>query len=896
MDVVAAAYPAHWEADVVLRDGATAHLRPVVPGDAEAFIEFHSRLSSETVFFRYFAPYPVLRRKDVDRFTQVDYVDRVALVATLGGEIIGIGSYDVVAPGEAEVAFTIRDDHQARGIGSILLEHLAAAARERGITRFEASVLPANFRMLDVFAEAGYSPTSNLDDGVVTLAFDIEPTESFRRVREAREQRAEGRSVQRLLTPRSVVVIGASSREGSFGHTLLRNLLEAGFAGDVHVVHKKAEEIEGVPTVRSVTDIDGEVDLAVIAVPAPAVADVVRQCGEKGVRGLIVISSGFAEVRGDGPDRQRELVALAREHGMRVVGPNCLGVINTDPAVSLNASLSTLMPDRGVVGFFCQSGALGIAILAEVQRRGLGVSTFVSAGNRADLSGNDVMQYWDDDPATDVVMLYLESIGNPRKFSRLARRIARHTPIVAVKSGRSTQSTPLGHSVRPTTLPLDAVEEMFTQSGVIQTDTLPAMFDVAQVLAFQPLPSGRRVAVVGNSDALGLLAVDALRAADLAPSGDAINLGAQAKAADFDRALAAVLEDPAVDSVVAVFVPPLSTQGAGVVRVLKSAAVRSLKPITATVIGGENAGSADAFENAAELQRARDGGVSPRGSLPEFESVEEAVLALAAVTNYAEWRRRPAGEVPVFDDVDVHAAREFVTKVLVESPDGALLDSEGARELLGYYGISVWPTIGVNDEEGAVAAAQTVGLPVILRTTDRRHTGRTYLGGLALDLEDEPAVREAYRRMERQLDADSLAALVVQPTPPPGVGCLVSSAEDPLFGPVVSFGVSGVATELLRDQGYRIPPMTDRDAHDLVRTPRAAPLLFGFGGGEPVDTAALEELLLRVGRLADDVPELAELALAEVVVGLEGVAILGAYARIAPPYVRAESDVRRLSN
>ena len=464
------------------------------------------------------------------RFTQVDHDDRVALVALVGGAIVGVVRYDRLGVGahEAEVAFVVRDDFQGYGLGSVLLEHLAGVARERGVRRFVAEVLPANHRMLGVFRDAGYASVTAVEDGVVRLDLEIEPTATSRAVTESREHRAESRSIERLLAPTSVAVIGASRDADSVGSTLLRNLVDSGFTGLAYAINPHASEaVQGVATYASVTDVPGPVDLAVVASPADTLLEVVADCAAKGVHALVVVSGGFAETGAEGRERQRLLVQAAHAAGMRVVGPNCLGFINTDPALLLNASLSPVMPGRGRIGFFSQSGALGIALLETLVRRGLGVSTFVSAGNRADVSGNDLMQFWEEDEATDVLLLYLESIGNPRKFSRIARRTSRAKPIVAVKSGRSSQGIPLGHRVRSTTLPPSAVDEMFRQSGVIQVDTLAALFDVAMVLTFQPLPVGRRVRVFGNSDALAVLAADAC--AGSAPAAQRRDAGAAAE-------------------------------------------------------------------------------------------------------------------------------------------------------------------------------------------------------------------------------------------------------------------------------------------------------------------------------------------------------------------------------
>ncbi|MGZ4455759.1 MAG: bifunctional acetate--CoA ligase family protein/GNAT family N-acetyltransferase, partial [Nocardioides sp.] len=554
-DAAVPAAPRHWEADVLLRDGRTAHIRPIGPEDAELLVEFYERVSDQSKYYRFFSPMPRLSDRDVARFTQVDHDKRVAFVLTLSGQMIAVGRYDVVRPGEAEVAFLVEDQHQGRGIAQLLLEHLAQAGRERGVERFVAEVLPDNSRMIQTFRDAGYRVASEYEDGVLMLEFPIDPTDTAIGVMINREHVAESASIEKFFNPRSVAVIGASRRQDTIGQALVRNLVMGDFTGRVYVVNPSSAAVSGMPAYSSVGDIPDDVDVAIVAVPADAVQDVVLDCAAKGVHGLVVISSGFAETGEEGRQRQRRLVGLSRSYGLRLIGPNCLGIINTDPSVGLNASLSPLMPPRGRAGFFCQSGALGSAILEKVNNRGLGLSTFVSAGNRADVSGNDLLQYWEEDDSTEVVLLYLESIGNPRKFSRIARRVSLRKPIIAVRSGRTTQGVPMGHAVRKIAAPPQAVDAMFRQAGVIQVDTLEEMFDVAQLLAHQPLPRGRRVAIVGNSDALGLLAADAAAAVGLVVNKSTA-LGAEASAEDFEDALDEAIDDPDVDSVVAVYVPP----------------------------------------------------------------------------------------------------------------------------------------------------------------------------------------------------------------------------------------------------------------------------------------------------------------------------------------------------
>ncbi|MEV4555047.1 bifunctional acetate--CoA ligase family protein/GNAT family N-acetyltransferase [Nonomuraea wenchangensis] len=919
-----AQYPAHWEADVVLADGGTAHVRPIRPADADRLRSFYSRLSDESIYFRFFGPRPRLSDRDVERFTNVDYVDRVALIATIGTEMVAVIRYDKTGPGEAEVAFLVEDAHQGRGVASVLLEHLAATAREHGIETFVADVLPANMRMMGVLRQAGYTAQSRFADGVVRMTLDLTPTETSAEVTTAREHRAESRSIARLLTPGSVAVIGASREPGGVGQTVLRNLLAADFTGPVYPVHREVRAVAGVRAYPSVTAIDGDVDLAVVAVPAGSVLDVVEECAQKGVHGLVVVSSGFGETGAEGRERQDELARTARSYGLRVVGPNCLGIANTDRAVRLNATLAATVPGRGKVGFFSQSGALGTALLQRVAQRGMGISTFVSAGNRADVSGNDLLQYWEEDDATEVILLYLESLGNPRKFTRLARRISRRKPVVVVKSG----GTPSGHSAEELGLPDTAISSLFAQAGLIRVDDLIQLFDVGQLLAYQPLPAGPKVALVTNSDALGLLAADACLAAGLEPRPP-VNLGAAAGAAEFGAALEGELASAGVDAAVVIYMPPLPGDAEAVAAELLRVSQSSGKPVLTTFEG--HLGMHPALQ-VTEPGASRERPAPARGSIPSYAAPEEAVRALAQAARYAAWLSQPATPPPALDDLDPDRARTLVHDLLsapepapvpksapVSEPGaapapvpGPVVEAARARrgvrsaafaepgppveidaaELLSCYGLTVWPAEMVRSPEEAVAAAERLGWPVVLKVADPGASRRA--GTVRLGLTGPEMVRHAFTEFADQLGEKVLA--VQRMAPQPAVPTVVGVVEDPAFGPVVSFGLGEVTARLLQDQGYRLAPLTAEDAAALVRSVRAAPLLFGQYGYPPVAVDALEDLLVRVGRLANDLPEVARLDLDQVLVGESSVMILGARATLRTPAgPRLDGGPRRLS-
>jgi acyl-CoA synthetase (NDP forming)/RimJ/RimL family protein N-acetyltransferase len=879
-------YPKHWEADVLLSDGGTVHLRPITPDDAQLIVGLHSRLSDRTRYFRYFGAYPRISERDLKRFSVVDHHGRVAFGAFLGHHLIAVGRYEQLDDGDsAEVAFVVEDGHQGRGIGSILLEHLSAAAAERGLRKFVAEVLAENRQMVRVFREAGYRVSRELDAGVLHLEFAIDATERSVAVQRAREQAAEARSVHNLLHPGSVAVIGASSDPSKIGYAVLTNLLAANFAGPVYPVNSEHRSVRGVRAYASVLDIPDRVDLAVVAVPAAGMDEVLDACLAKGVRTLVVLSAGFAEVGPAGMAAERKLVAAARAHGMRVVGPNALGVLNNDPSVRLNATLAPRLPGPGHTGFFCQSGALGIGILADAATRGLGLSTFVSAGNRADVSGNDLLQYWSTDPATKVVLLYLESFGNPRKFGRLARRLARHKPIVAVKSGR--------HGVRPSlaanSVELDdsSVRALFEQAGVIRVESLAQLFDTALLLANQPLPAGDRVAVVGNSTAIGLLAADTIAAEGLRPAFDPVDTGPQASPEEFSAAVRDTLRRDDVDAVVVVFIPPLVVPGAAYASALREVVTGEdavAKPIVSTFLAVSGVPS--------ELAVLGADGAPGYGSVPSYSSPERAVLALARVSRYARWRDRPRGEFQRPQGIDVVAAREIIDRLMSDVDDESrVLADEDSVRLLGCYGIGVVDFRVVGSETEALAAAGELGCPVAVKSTSQRLRHSVDLVGVRLDLGSADAVRAAYRDL---LAVSGEGEMIVQRMVPRGTSCVVGLQDDPSFGSLVSFGLSGIVSDLLGDRAYRAVPLTDSDAAALITEPRAAPLLTGYGGTEAVNTEALAELVLRVNAIAEDLPEVRRLVLDPVLAAPSGASVSSAAIVLGPPPSHADAGPRRL--
>jgi acyl-CoA synthetase (NDP forming)/RimJ/RimL family protein N-acetyltransferase len=896
------AYPVWWEADVVLRDGSVAHVRPILPTDADRLRRFHARQSAESIYLRFFAPLKTLSDKDVARFTQVDYDWRVALVVTVRGEIIGVARYDRLDETTAEVAFHISDAHQGKGVGSVLLEHLAAIGQERGVAKFVADVLPQNRKMIQVFTEAGYEVNYHFDDGVIAVAFTIEPTEQSQAVRLSREHRAEALSVRNLLFPASIAVIGASRRVDSVGHQLLANIRAGGFKGRVHAVNIEARHVQGLEAHSRVSEIPDQVDLAVVAVPAESVQLVVQDCATAGVTALLVVSAGFAESGPSGEKRQQELLSTARANGMRVIGPNSFGVMNSHPDVRLNATLAPDLPPAGTLGLVAQSGALGIAVLALAARRNLGISIFASAGNRVDISGNDFMQYWIDDDDTHAVGLYLESMGNPRKFSRIARQLTIRKPVIVVKSGISVYGVAPGHRFRPSHVPPEAFDALLRQAGVIRVENVHQLFDVAQLVVHQPLPRGDRVAIVGNSDALGALTAQACLSWGLKVTHGPVSLPSEANAADFSTVLDAAFADDLVDSVLTCFIPPLVTPGEDVAHAVVESAANSGKTCAATFLG--MVGVTKALSGGDRLhpdgstgsgaQRDRPDR-TPVRAVPAYAMPEDAVRALAAATRYGQWRARERGLLVEPPGLDLRAAEHLVEDVLADAPAGRALTPVEAERLLAAYGVRLWPTIPAASADEAVAAAEQLGYPVVVKSVSPNVRHQPGQAAMHVDLQTEASVRESFESLSVRLAPLGADTFVVQRMATPGVACVVRTAEDPVFGPVVSFSIAGPPTDLLEDIGYRIPPLTDVDVTDLISSVKASPLLDGYRGAAAVDRAALADLIARVSVLADKQADIASLEINPVIVHPGGVDVLGVEIMVAPSTKRTDAERRAMT-
>jgi acetyl coenzyme A synthetase (ADP forming)-like protein len=879
---VEATFPVHLDVDVTLKDGSTVHIRPVLPSDQEALQRFLAGLSTESRVFRFFSEVKDLATT-ARRFVEVDYRDRHGLVAWRGGEIVGHGFYALERPGTAEVALTVADALQGKGLGTILLGHLAAAAAAAGISVFEAEVMPENHRMLAVFRDSGFPISVSSWYGVIKVEFPTSLTEEARERFERREQLSAIAAIRRFFEPRSIAVIGASRHRGTIGGEVFHNLLDSGFSGPVYPVspHPVVQSVAAYPDLGRVP---GPVDLAVVVVPAANVVEVARACAAKGVQALVVISAGFAEDGEEGQARQAELLEVCRDAGMRLIGPNCMGIINTHPEHRLNATFAPSAPPRGRIGFMSQSGALGLAVINHARRLGLGLSTFVSVGNKADVSGNDLLEYWASDPETDLIMLYLESFGNPRRFSRLARQIGRRKPILAVKGGRSAAGARATSSHTGALLAASdvTVDALFRQSGVIRADTLGELFQVASLLSTQPAPAGRRVGVVTNAGGLGILCTDACADAGLevsplsertrqalatflpaeATTANPVDMIASASAEDYERTMLTLAESGEVDALIVIFIPPLAAPEAGIVAAVHRVAA-SL---------GQRLPVLGVFT----VDRAPAQDVPP---IPSFAFPEDAARALGRAS-WAEWRSRP--EVPPWHTPDARTdeARAVVARALGEGE--RWLPPGEVATILDCYGIPLAETRLVATPEEAGKTAQALGGKVVLKAFAQGLVHKTEARAVALALQGEQTVRaEAKRMLARQAAAGiEVEGFIVQRMLPPGVEMIIGVVQDPLFGPVLACGAGGVAVELLKDVGIRLTPLSPAEADEMLRALKSYPLLEGYRGQPRADLDSLRDLVLRVGTLAEDLPELAEVDLNPVIVSPTGATVVDARIRV----------------
>ena len=877
--------------DAVLADGQTVSIRPVRPQDNDRMVEMWNRFSPETIRMRFFAPRN-MTPEQMRFFSNVDYTDRFALVAETAGKIVGVSRFDRLLgqPDVAEFAVVVEDAEQGRGIGTALLRALVEPAADLGIKGFEGDVLRENSRMLRMMRDAGFSPAFSDFGSAVHATFASTPTEEFLAAGDEHDRAAAVAALRAVFKPASIAVIGASRDPKTIGGLVFDNLLSGGFNGPVYPVNPSAPHVQSVAAYASVTGCPTVPEMVLVCVPAPFVVDVVAEAATLGTKAAVIVSAGFNEAGPEGAERERRLMEVVRAHGIRVIGPNCMGVLNADPAVRMNGTFSQVFPPPGRVAFSSQSGALGLAILAAAQRLGLGLSTFASVGNKADLSGNDLLQYWEADDDTDVILLYLESFGNPRKFGRIARRVGRTKPIVAVKSGRSTAGERAASSHTGALAAGDvAVEALFHQAGVIRTDTLEELFSVATVLANQPVPSNDGVAILTNGGGPGILAADAcesngLTVPELQPETIAalaeflpaeagirnpVDMIASATAASYGKAMRILAGDPNVGSLLTIFIPPVVTRAEDVAAAMVAARDDIVQDIPVVSVFMSEQGVP------AALTEAR---------IPSFRFPEGAAAALGKVAAYGRWRTADPGNVVEVQDADADTARDVVAEVLPDGTDEAWLDAAQTDRLLTAFGIPTATSRVAMTADEAAAAQEEFGTAVAVKSAAPVH--KTELGGVRLGLGRPAQVAEAVRAIASELEAAGRADLVahgflVQEMVGDGVEMVVGVSTDRTFGPILMAGMGGTLVELLADVAVRIHPLTDVDVDEMLTSLRGYPLLTGYRGSDPVDVDAFKGLLFRLSAMVEVVPEIGELDLNPVFVRRHGVAAVDARIKLA---------------
>ena len=884
----------------LLTDGSTVEIRPASPGDTDAVRDMHAAMSPDNMYLRFFSLSPSAAQQEAARVCRAAGPDHAALLAWRDGELIGVASYEPTGQeGAAEIAFAVSDHMHGCGVATLLLEHLVSLARRRKLTAFTAAALADNTAMLRVFADAGLPVQRHSADGVVDMIFPLPGGETDQRLDgyletvASRESRADVASLRHLLQPASVAVVGASRRRGTVGRAILRNIVTGGFVGNIYAVNPHAHSMEGVPCLASVDDLPEAVDLVVLAVPAAAVPGVAAACGRRGVRALVVITAGLGTQGAD-------LLAICRRYGMRLVGPNCFGI--AVPRIGLDATFAVRHPVAGSAGLIVQSGGVGVSLLEQLSRLGIGVSSFASVGDKYDVSSNDMLLWWDQDTTTRLAVLYVESFGNPRAFARTARRVGHRLPVLVVMSGRSAagQRAAASHTAAVAT-PLVTQEALFGQAGIIAVPSLGELVEAAAMIASQPLPAGPRVAVVSNAGGAGVLAADACgdnglqvatlssatqrKLAKLLPPGavfaGTVDTTAAVSLDAFSSCLEEVAADDGVDAVLAVTVPTAICDLRRVVNtvdVTKPMAVALLEQAeTVRLLRRDGVVSPSSDGTPATPGAGRDG----PGAVPAYAFPEDAARALGHAARYQAWRSRHRGSLPDFQGVRLAEARALITRFLAGCPAGGWLPAAQAGDLLSCYQIPVVASRLAGSADDAVQAAAELGGPVVLKAQAEGVVHKTDAGAIKLDLHGEREVRAGYQELAAAF-GPALHGVLVQPMLAHGVEVLIGLVQEPVFGPLVVFGLGGVATEVLGDHAARLNPLTDKDADELIRSVRAAALLFGLRGRPAVDTGALTDTLLRVSRLADDFPEVTELDLNPVIARHDGAQAVDVRVRISP--------------
>ncbi|MFF8993560.1 GNAT family N-acetyltransferase [Streptomyces sp. NPDC014983] len=881
----------------LLADGATVCIRPVTPADHDRLLGLYEEMSPENLRLRFFSQSPRSAGRAADRACAPAHPGYRALLAERQGQVIGLAEYDTGGTGdEAEISIAVGDGLHHRGVGTLLVEHLVSAARAEGVTAFTADALSENREVLRLFADLGLRTARRFEGPEVRCTIRLDEDDTYMSAVEARGRGADVASLEPLLRPHVVAVVGAGRKPGSVGRAILHHLKSGGYSRRVFAVNPNADHVLGIPCYPRVGALPRTPDLAVVVVPASAVPATAEECGKAGVRALLVVTAGLDA------DQAQALLAACRTHGMRLVGPDCPGISNTEPGLRLDATLAADHPLPGTAGVAVQSGGVGIALLGGLSRLGIGVSSFASLGDKYDVSGNDMLQWWESDGRTDLALLHLESFGSPRAFSRTARRVTRRMPVLTVDAGRTDagRRAAASHIAAAATSTMTR-QALFTQAGITATRSTGELLETAALLHAQPLPAGNRVAIVTNAGGAGVLAADACAEAGLAlppltpevvddllavlPEGAAAGNPVDATAAVTEEqladAVARLMCHPGVDAVLVALVPTAVAAATGddLVRALTSAPAHRAKPVA--VVRLEQ-------DLPVELLPAAEG-----GAIPSYTEPQAAARALAHAARRAAWLARPTGTVPGLDGVDTARARRITETFLRAHPDGGRLDPRTCADLLACYGIPQLPWAWAGTEDDAVAAARRLcGADgrVVMKAPwpgpvhgSRRHA-------VHLDVRDEARVRAAFKDLGTG-SAGLPTGVVIQPLAARGTELFAGAVQDEVFGPLVLFGLGGTANGVLADHAARLAPLTDHDVHDLVTAPRCAPLLFGADAAVPVDLAALEQLLLRLSRMVSDLPQLAEVGFDPVLAAPDGITVLDARVRLLPrrpqdPYLR----------
>jgi acetyl coenzyme A synthetase (ADP forming)-like protein len=871
---------AKYRREEILRDGYRVLMRPIEKSDVKLWLAFISRLSPNTLYYRFHYIPKEMTEEDALRYCTVDYNNSYACVAEIGigaeRKIIAIARYyRLPNKTSAEVAFAIEDAYQSIGLGTKLIEALADVARENQVDVFEADVLGENRQMMIAFRDYGFHVSSQLQDGVYHVTFPIKMTTEVSMKEAFRERTAIVASLQPIVNPKSVAIIGAARNVGTIGNLLMRCILQSGYTGIVYPVNPNTEAVLSVKSYPSVMDIPGKVDMAIIAVPAVVVNKVADECGKKGVRALIVISDGFRERNVEGAAREEELRAITLSYGMRLVGPNCMGVINTDPEIAMNATFSIIYPKAGNVAFLSQSGAMGLTILEHIKSLGMGLSSFVSVGNRADVSYHDCLQYWEQDPATKVILLYLESFGDPDKFARIARRVSAKKPIVAVKSGTTAAGARAASSHTGALASSDVASSiLFKNAGIIRVNTVEELFNMATLLSNQPNPKGRRLVIVTNGGGPGIIAADAAASNNLIVNelseelsakirpfmkrginiGNPIDTTAGATAEEYEGILRVLAADDNVDVVLGIFAPPIVSNTEQFENALRRVAPvfwKAKKPILGCFIGQKGLTS----------QLGKEGHFIPLFTFPE-----EAMVALRRATEYEELLQKPQGKIPTLKDIKKEDAKALIDRIIKSSNIREVwLTPVEIADLLACYGIKYSRIVAAGTVKEAQDAAAEVGFPVAVKLESPTITHKSDVGGVILNVESKEDVAEAYDTIKKRLQKigkeKEMTGVSIQAMASGGIETIVGVTQDPSFGPLMLFGSGGIYAELIRDVTMKIHPITDVDAADMITSLKMSKVFEGYRGSPPSDIPALQDLLLRVSALINDIPEIAEMDL-----------------------------------